>query len=352
MTLEPIGDSHTPDTYDPDRAVSATLRERLVRAIPPNTRRAYARIWDGSPHADCARPDCEHPKEWHRRGFVGWCEHVGRTPMPATPETLAEYVSYLCDRDLSPATIEQAIAAIRTRHRLANYGKHFPDSEAALLALKDHRRTRAVNGKGGQRQARPIDVKGLHAMVATIDQDTAVGVRDHALLLYGICLFGRRSELADLRWSDLAGAAEGMTVRIRMSKTDQDAKGVSIPVLWGSTPDTNPILVTERWRQVCGVREGDTSHLLRAVDQYGHPRRSLAPAAINTIVQNRARLAGLGPGYSAHSLRAGAATIAYGNGAPISMICRLGRWEQNSPVVLGYIRAVDDWKNHPFRGAM
>jgi hypothetical protein len=48
---------------------------------------------------------------------------------------------------------------------------------------------------------------------------------------------------------------------------------------------------------------------------------------------------GLGGGYSAHSLRAGAATIANANGAPISTICKLGRWKENWPVVL----AVTGW---------
>ncbi|MBO0881549.1 MAG: hypothetical protein J2P17_14655, partial [Mycobacterium sp.] len=66
----------------------------------------------------------------------------------------------------------------------------------------------------------------------------------------------------------------------------------------------------------------------------------------------RARLAGLGEGYSAHSLRAGAATIAHLNGAPVATICRLGRWTPGSRAVLGYIRSVDQWKDHPFRGVL
>lgn len=60
------------------------------------------------------------------------------------------------------------------------------------------------------------------------------------------------------------------------------------------------------------------------------------------MIKRRALLAGLNGDYSAHSLRAGGATIADMNGAPIATICKLGRWKENSPVVLGYIRAGDE----------
>lgn len=62
--------------------------------------------------------------------------------------------------------------------------------------------------------------------------------------------------------------------------------------------------------------------------------------------------AGLDGQFTAHSLRAGGATIAYMNGAPIATICQMGRWKPGSPVVLGYIRAVDQWKDNPFRGVL
>jgi hypothetical protein len=353
-----------------DRAVSRTTAQRLVNAIPPNTRRAYARWWDGRPN-----PDAEPPEPGpDRRDFTGWCEANDRTSMPATPETLAEWVNHLTDHDLSSASIEQAIAAVRTMHRYAGHGKHFPDSEKALLVLRDHRRDRAGRGLGQQRQALPIVVESLRKMVDTIDKSTLVGARDHALLLLGIVAFGRRSEIAALHWGDLADAPQGLVLRIRMSKTDQDARGESIPVLQGAFPGTDPVAVLARWREALASRGVTSGPLLRSIDRHGKVGGAISPKAINDIVQTRAVLAGLmsdpkakpptddlveddetrprPAGYSAHSLRAGAATIAYMNGAPISTICRLGRWKPGSRVVLGYIRSVDDWKDHPFRGVL
>jgi hypothetical protein len=72
----------------------------------------------------------------------------------------------------------------------------------------------------------------------------------------------------------------------------------------------------------------------------------LSAAAINDIVGNAALRAELpdADAYTAHSLRAGGATSAYRAGAPVSSIARHGRWAPNSPVVLGYIRSVDRWR--------
>lgn len=330
-----------------DRAVSKSTHDRLVQSVPPNTRRAYGRIWDGRPH-----PDKDPPDDVAKRGFTGWCQIAGRDPLPASPETLAEYVSQLADRDLSPATIEQAIAGIRTMHRMAGHGRHTPDAELALRVLKVHRRDRADRGLSGQRQSLPVVVEGLRKMVDTIDKGTVLGARDHALLLLGVVGFGRRSEIAVFTWDDLTDAPEGKVLRFRSSKTDQDARGETVPVLQGAFPGTDPVAVLAHWREALDSRGMGTGRILRSVDRHGRIAGSISPKAINDVVQARTRLAGLGDGFTAHSLRAGAATIAYMNGAPISTICRLGRWTPGSRVVLGYIRSVDQWKDHPFRGVL
>lgn len=65
----------------------------------------------------------------------------------------------------------------------------------------------------------------------------------------------------------------------------------------------------------------------------------MSPAAINDVVQRLARRADLAHAetYTAHSLRAGGATVAYKHGAGESAIALHGRWAPNSPVVLSYI---------------
>lgn len=330
-----------------EHTVSDETARRLSDAIPPNTRRAYARIWDGRP-----RPNAPPPPDPQQRGFVGWCEINNRTPLPSTPETLAEYTRHLCDRNLSPPTIEQAVAAIRTVHRWAGYGRHFPDVDKAKLLIRQYRRDRAGRPGTRTRQATPVLVDALNKMIATIDPATALGARDHALLLLGLVTLGRRCEIAAFTWDDLRDTEEGLSVYVAMSKTDQAARGETVPVSYGALPGTDPVAVLARWRSVLATRGIADGPLLRRVSKHDRIGGAISARIVNDVVQRRARLATLPRGYSAHSLRAGGATIAYKNGATIETICRLGRWKLGSTAVLGYIREVDQWKDHPFRGVL
>jgi hypothetical protein len=70
---------------------------------------------------------------------------------------------------------------------------------------------------------------------------------------------------------------------------------------------------------------------------------------IGDLVRRAAERAGL-PHPEQYSLRAGGATAAYRAGAPVSVIAAHGRWSPTSPVVLGYIRAVDRWADNPMKG--
>lgn len=333
-----------------DHTVSDDTRRALIDAIPPNTRRAYARIWDGRP-----RPEGDPPDEPDRRGFTGWCELVGRNPFPATPETLTEYVRHLtAAQRFAPATIEQAIAGIRSIHRYGGYGRNFPDADGANLLLRKYRRDVAGTEQGRVRRALPVLVDALRRMVETCEADPCPerGARDHALILLGIVAFGRRSEIAAFTWEDLRETEQGLALYVAKSKTDQAARGETVPVLYGTFPGTDPVTVLRRWRSVLAMKDMDHGPILRRVSKLGRIGGPISPRIVNDVVQNRARLAHLPAGYSAHSLRAGGATIAHSNGAKIETICRLGRWKLGSAAVLGYIREVDQWKEHPFRGVL
>jgi hypothetical protein len=80
-----------------DHTVSAGTAARIAASVPEATRRAYAGDWER---------------------FTTWCATAGRSALPASPETLAEYVSALADAGKAPATITQAVASIRTAHRI------------------------------------------------------------------------------------------------------------------------------------------------------------------------------------------------------------------------------------------
>jgi integrase len=221
----------------------------------------------------------------------------------------------------------------------------------AKLALKSHARDQAARGvRSGQ--ATPILVDALRTMIDTCDVSTPKGVRDRLVLVLGWSAMLRRSELVGLDLQDVTETGDGLTVYIASSKTDQEAKGDTVLVPRGSHPDSDPVRVLTDWLQVLDHAGVDGGKLLRWIDNGGRIHDSLSGDAVNEIVRSAAKRAGLPghDGYSAHSLRAGGATATYRNGATVSAIAEHGRWAKNSPVVLGYIRSVDKWKDNPMRG--
>jgi len=313
----------------PARGLSESTRARILAAVPDNTRRAYARQWDL---------------------FTDWCAEHGADPLPATGDTLADYTAHLADAGRSPATIEQATAAIRTAHRTAGYESQ-PDTRAARLVLRGHRRDRAESGRRA-RQAPPVTIDALRAMVEHCDPATTIGLRDRLVLVLGLALMGRRSELAALNVDDVTETPEGIEVLIRASKTDQDALGAVVAIPHGQHADTDPVRLVRAWTARLAEHGITSGRLLRSVTRHGRIGAGLTGTAIGDVVRAAATRAELPDAarYSAHSLRAGGATSAYKAGAPVSVIAAHGRWAPGSPVVLSYVRAVDRWRDNALRG--
>ena len=87
VTQNPAPTVTTPTVVmSPDRAMSASTLARLERSVPTETRRAYSGDW--------AR-------------FSTWCAEHGRTPLPATAETLAGYCNHLADAGRAPSTMHE-----------------------------------------------------------------------------------------------------------------------------------------------------------------------------------------------------------------------------------------------------
>lgn len=334
MHLPALPSSATPAVHtDRDHALSDSARERVVKGVAANTTKAYKHQWTE---------------------FTAWCAEQGRVPLPATPETLAEYVNHLADTGKGPATMEQALAVISVQHQTANYPKGFPDTTGARKAIRTVKRERAGEGKR-VRQAPPVTVDVLRKMIDTTDPDTPIGKRDRVLLLLGLAMMARRSELVDLQISHVSEDDNGLLVLIAMSKTDQDATGVEVAVPYGSHPDTDPVRAVRAWLAVLAEHGVTSGPLLRAVDRHGR----ISPDGITTDsvsrIVRRLAVAAVVPNaekYTAHSLRAGGATSSYQAGIPVGTIAKHGRWSPNSPVVLSYIRAVDRWSDNAMRGVL
>lgn len=316
--------------HDPNTDLSPAALDRLDRSIPENTKTAYRR---------------------QARDFVAWCEERGRDTLPASAQTLADYVSHLCDEDKAPSTIEQAIATVRVAHRQAGY-KGQPDTEAALRILKTHKRDRAEQGKR-KKKAPPVTIDVLRAMVDVANPATLAGRRDRVMIVLGFAMMARRSELAALRVEDITFTDDGLTAFIRSSKTDQEAAGAEVNIPNGVHPDTDPVRVIRAWLDTLAEHGHTDGPLLRCINRWGQLQQGgMSGAAINERVRKLAVEAGLPNAvtFTAHGLRAGGPTEAAKAGQPVSFIADHGRWSKNSTQVLEYIRPVDKWRDNPMRG--
>lgn len=279
----------------------------LRAARAPNTERAYRADW---------------------RHFSAWCDGRGRTALPADEATVALYLADLAGTH-KPSTLQRRVSAIAQAHKAAGYTP--PTKGGAAKTLAGIRRTHGT-AQEGKAPARTAEVR---RMVSTCG-DGPLGTRDRALLLLGFAGAFRRSELVGLDVSDLDFGANGLTVTLRRSKTDQEGAGQKVGVPYGSHPDTCPVRALRAWLDTAGIASGA---VFRRVDRWGHvlPER-LTGQAVALVVKRRAEAAGLDPArYAGHSLRAGLATAAAEAGVPERVIMAQTR-HRSLPMVRRYIR--------------
>jgi integrase len=258
-----------------------------------NTRRAYRSDW-----AD----------------FSAWCTERGLHALPAEPATVAVYLSARAEV-LVVATLRRRLSSIAVAHKAAGYASPVdqhpvPEVMAGIARTKGA----ASNGK------RPVFVEDLRAMLAVLGEGLRAA-RDKAVLLLGFATGCRRSEIVALDVADLAFSAQGVTVLLRRSKTDQEGHGRRVAVPFGRVPDTCPVRAVRAWLGAAAVAEGP---VFRAVDRTGRVSVArLTAQVVRLIVLRVARTAGLDvANLGAHSLRSGLVTSAVIGGASELAIMR------------------------------
>ncbi|MGW9351717.1 tyrosine-type recombinase/integrase [Nocardiopsis flavescens] len=315
-----------------DAALTPSAAARVADGWAPSTQTGYARDW---------------------AAFTAWCASAGRTPLPATAETLASYVDHLATAGAAPATIDRALGALAARHHADGQAL---TTKAARLALRSYTRQWAAAG-GRRRRAPALTVEQLRLMLTAAGEDLK-GLRDRTLLLLGYAMMARRSELAALDTGDLRQVPEGLEVFVAASKTDRDAAGATVAVPYGTHLLTCPVRTALAYHRALDAAGAGQGPLLRSIDRHGRPLGSpgaagrgtgrMSGAGINLIVKRLADQVGL-EGVTAHSLRAGPATAAAAARVPRAWIARQGRWAERSTAVDSYIRPADAWSDNPMR---
>ena len=268
-------------------ALADETREHLKHSKAANTRRAYRADWTD---------------------FSEWCRQHNRTPLPASPDTVALYLTH-CARGLKPSTLQRRMATISEAHRAA---EHESPTKSTLVrsTWQGIRREKGIATQGKE----PALTDHIHCMVEHLPKGKLLSTRDRALLLVGFAGAMRRSELVGLDFSDVVDTEDGLVVTIRRSKTDQYGSGRKIGIPFGSTPLTCPVRSLRAWIRETGIQEGP---LFRAVDRHGKVSETrLSDRTVARVVKRALKAAGRDvEKFAGHSLRAGLATQAAMGGA-------------------------------------
>lgn len=302
--------------YEIPKEDRAAVLRLVTKSWADNTWRAYVRAWDT---------------------FALWCLEAGRTPLIATPATVALFLEK--NAHLSIPVLTHVLAAIRAFHSMVNASS--PVATDYVSRIWDGiRREQGVAPKNAKA---PIADAELGMLLARVDRTTVAGLRDAALLLVGFHGAFRRSELVAIDLEHLRDTPGGLGVFIPKSKTDQEGVGYVVGLAKNKEdPALCPVAALDGWLRVSKIQQGP---VFVAVSTEGHARKDrLNPASVATLVKKYAEAAGLDPKrYAGHSLRAGLVTEAYRQGISEAEIMGTTR-HQTATMLARYRREADPVK--------
>jgi site-specific recombinase XerD len=277
------------------------------------------------------------------RVFQDWCARFGFRALPATSEAVTAFIVAEAEAGRAASTLGRRLAAIRYAHKLVKLPDPTND-EGVHAAMKGARRKLKVAPK--QKAAATAEIL---ASLLMRTPDTLAGKRDRALLALGFAGAFRRSELVALDVADMAEDPEGLRVRVRKSKTDQEGRGSEKAIPHGRF--IRPVALVREWLDGAGITEGP---VFRPVSRSGNVRQGegvrLTTQAVADIIKKYCTAAGLDAStFGAHSLRAGYITTAADRGADLARIMDQSG-HRDPRTVVSYIRRANAFKGHSGSG--
>jgi site-specific recombinase XerD len=316
---------------DGSPALSLALPPVAADPIAPVGRPFSADVWDG-----CAA----ETRRTYLSAWRCWLEHcavAGLQPLPAFVDQVAEFCRTLERAGRKHATITKYVAAIAWVH--AGFGLRF-DTRAVKPVL------RAIAQRIGtaKRGKAPLLTGDVMRLVATCDGETALGLRDRAVILLVYAGGVRRSEAVGLNLDDIEWRRDGAILTLRRSKTDQEGRGRIVPVRYGAKEASCPLRALKAWVQrlsASTLEAVTTGPVFRPIQGRHILARPLTGQMIWETVKRRCKAAGLDPElFGAHSLRSGHATQAAENGAELDQTSRqLGHKKLDTTAA--YVRPTD-----------
>ena len=192
--------------------------------------------------------------------FDAWCRRTNRIALPATAETVADYLDARAGKGSRPASLFRYKASIAKIHQLLDLKDPTP---APLVRL----RLQAVRREKGtaQKQARPLRFKGpvrdverdkarglnIRALLESC-RDDLPGLRDRALLSAAYDTGLRASELVAVAVEHIEEAIdpEARLLQILRSKGDQDGEGATAFL------SRRTVAAIAAWQSAAGIEKG------------------------------------------------------------------------------------------------
>jgi integrase len=325
-----------------DLALDAREEQLTRKPQADNTKRAY-----GRDHA-AWKAFCKE------RGLSKEGSKDGILEMSDVEDAIVKHLSKMYDEDSAYASIALAYAAIRALYR--DEGCPLPTFEKVRNVLANIARQK---GKAGHPKT-PLVAEQLKRLARMYDEladnmtassvDRTLAIRDAPLLLVGFAAARRRSEEVALDVEDVSFVEDGLIVRVRRSKTDQQGEGFVVGIPLGSSRATCPSRTLRRWLDHTGITEGP---IFRGVKRSGQvePGRLSAQGVARAVKRAAKRLGLPEADFAAHSLRSGLATSAGEAGKNDASIMRQGGWKSVRQMH-AYVRPATVFKDNASEGLL
>jgi hypothetical protein len=228
--------------------------------------------------------------QWSR--FAAWCAARGSLALPARPRLVVLYLAHLAavvrERP-APSTMRTVCSAVAKAHELFGYA---PPTEDPIVVA---RRRRVIEGSAYEpRRTARLTAMQIRRMVVSTDDDL-VDLRDRALLLVGYAAMLWPKHLVGLNVADLLIVGEQLQLVLPVRR-------ILIPP--GLHPITCALRAVRAWIHAAALPADGP--LFIEITRWGRPCGRLSDHEVSSIVQDRARAAGLPlEGVSADSLHLG-----------------------------------------------
>jgi site-specific recombinase XerD len=237
-----------------------------------------------------------YARDW--RDFASWCSRCGLRALPASPSTIALYISDLAEF-VRLSTIARRLAAISEGHAVEHYASPCSLRHTAVAQALAH-----VKHSQGTLSAskNPRMVDDLRRMILALPKNK-LGARDAALLSIGFATGLKSLELATLNVEDIEESPDGLGVTLWRRKGDQASVGRTIIIRNGDSTAC-PVWHYRHWIEVSGITYGA---VFRPVNRHANiGDKAITPQVVALAIKRACAHVGLDPArFGVTSLRSG-----------------------------------------------